>query len=96
MTSERQVQPHDLAQEIGSNLLMRHRRAEIGPGFGDGSFEEPPLGLEFKIDLGNGPVHNDSVITCPGTSGATPLFVLCSDPVRVHTFLMEREGYTKG
>jgi hypothetical protein len=36
------------------------------------------------------------VITCPGTSGATPLFVLCSDPVRVHTFLMEREGYTKG
>ena len=96
MTSERQVQPHDLSQEIGSNLLMRHSRAEIGPGFGDGSFEEPPLGLEFKIDLGNGPVHNESVIAYPETSGATPLFVLCSDPFCVHTFLMEREGYTKG
>ena len=89
MTGDRQVQPLDLAQEIGSNLLMRHSRAEIGPGFGYG-------GLEFKIDLGNGPVHNESVIAYPETSGATPLFVLCSDPFCVHNFLMEREGYTKG
>ncbi|MBS3025592.1 hypothetical protein [Acidiphilium multivorum] len=74
MTGDRQVQPLDLAQEIGAHLLMRHSRAEIGPGFSDGSFEEPPLGLEFKIDLGNGPVHNDSVITYPGISGGKSFF----------------------
>ena len=49
---------------------MRHSRAEIGPGLSDGGIEEPPLGIEFKIDLENGPVHNDSVITYPGTSGS--------------------------
>ena len=57
MTGDRQVQPLDLAQEIGSHLLMRHSRAEIGAGFGDGGLEEPALGLEFGIDLGSGPVH---------------------------------------
>jgi hypothetical protein len=57
VNSDRQVQPLDLAQEIGAHLLMRHSRAEISPGFSDGSFEKPPLSLEFKIDLGNGTVH---------------------------------------